>query len=52
FIPLGDETYFLAMSPELIKRSAVSELIRKIRGHAHSRAGYEEVKLRKKPVSK
>jgi hypothetical protein len=30
----------------------VSELIRKIRGHAHSRAGYEEVKLRKKPVSK
>ncbi len=52
FIPLGDETYFLAMSPSLIKRSAVSELIRKIRGHAHSRAGYEEVKLRKKQVNK
>jgi molybdate-binding protein len=47
FIPLGDETYFLAMASDMIKRSAVSELIRKIRGHAHSRPGYEEVKLRK-----
>jgi putative molybdopterin biosynthesis protein len=48
FIPLGDETYFLAMSPSLIKRSAVSELIRKIRAAAEDKAGYQSVKLRQK----
>lgn len=48
FIPLGDETYFLAMSPQMIKRSAVSELIRKIRAAAGSKPGYQEVKLRQK----
>ena len=48
FIPLGDETYFLAMSPSLIKRSAVSELIRKIRSAAEEKAGYQSVKLRQK----
>ena len=48
FIPLGDETYFLAMSADMIKRSAVSELIRKIRALAGEKAGYQTVKLRQK----
>ena len=48
FIPLSDETYFLAMSPDLIKRSVVSELIRKIRLAAEDKAGYQSVKLRQK----
>jgi molybdate-binding protein len=48
FISLGDETYFLAMSPTLVKRSAVSELIRKIRTAAEKKAGYQAVKLRQK----
>jgi molybdate-binding protein len=48
FIALGDETYFLAMSPSLVKRSAVSELIRKIRTAAEEKAGYQAVKLRQK----
>jgi molybdate-binding protein len=48
FIALGDETYFLAMSPSLVKRSAVSELIRKIRSAAEEKAGYQAVKLRQK----
>jgi molybdate-binding protein len=52
FISLGDETYFLAMSADMIKRSAVSELIRKIRAYAHVRPGYEQVKLRRKQSSK
>jgi molybdate-binding protein len=48
FISLGDETYFLAMSADMIKRSAVSELIRKIRALAGEKAGYQTVKLRQK----
>jgi putative molybdopterin biosynthesis protein len=36
------------MSPSLIKRSAVSELIRKIRAAAEEKAGYQSVKLRQK----
>jgi molybdate transport repressor ModE-like protein len=47
FISLGQETYFLAMTPQMVKRSAVSELIRYIRKSAHQVVGYEEVKLRK-----
>jgi putative molybdopterin biosynthesis protein len=53
FIALGDETYFLAMSPQMVKRSAVSELIRLMRESAKNLDGYEEVKLRqKKKVSR
>ncbi len=48
FIPLGDETYFLAMASDMIKRSAVSELIRKIRTAAEEKSGYQAVKLRQK----
>lgn len=47
FISLGDETYFLAMSPQMVKRSAVSELIRNIRKSASKMPGYQELKLRK-----
>jgi molybdate transport repressor ModE-like protein len=47
FISWGQETYFIAMSPEMVKLSAVSELIRQIRNSAQQKIGYEEVKLRK-----
>ena len=46
FLSLGDETYFLAMSPQMVKRSAVSELIRVLRKEAKKMPGYQEVKLR------
>jgi molybdate-binding protein/molybdenum-dependent DNA-binding transcriptional regulator ModE len=48
FIPFGNETYFLAMTPQMVKRSAVSELIRNVRKKASQTKGYEEVKLRQK----
>jgi hypothetical protein len=35
------------MSPDMVKLSAVSELIRQIRNSAQQKIGYEEVKLRK-----
>jgi molybdate-binding protein len=47
FISWGQETYFIAMSPDMVKLSAVSELIRQIRNSAQQKIGYEEVKLRK-----
>lgn len=51
FIPFGNETYFLAMTPQMVKRSAVSELIRNVRQKAKATNGYEEVKLRQKKNS-
>jgi hypothetical protein len=35
------------MNPDMVKLSAVSELIRQIRSGAREKIGYEEVKLRK-----
>ena len=50
FISWGQETYFIAMSPDMVKLSAVSELIRQIRNSAQQKIGYEEVKLRKNQI--
>jgi molybdate transport repressor ModE-like protein len=46
FISWGQETYFIAMSPNMVKLSVVKELIKQIRNGARAKIGYEEVKLR------
>ena len=46
FLPMGEETYFLAMDAEMAKKNFIKNLIKNLRLKAQSSSGYTKVQLR------